>query len=131
VPKAENAYQRNNMLFLASARLRNKAQFDCVFKAKHSVGTKQFVLYFIKNQEDNARIGIITSRKCSKKAVERNRIRRQVREYFRARQDEIGPCDLIVIARTPAAKQSNIECRAALNTLFARFYKHRDAQRSP
>ncbi len=44
------------------------------------------------------RLGITVTRRVGK-AVRRNRIKRVVREWFRARQQELKPCDLVVVAR--------------------------------
>jgi ribonuclease P protein component len=44
------------------------------------------------------RLGITVTRKVGN-AVRRNRIKRLVREWFRCRQQELSPCDLVVIAK--------------------------------
>jgi ribonuclease P protein component len=64
-----------------------------------------YFLVFLRERGDGgpARLGITVTRKVGN-AVRRNRIKRLVREWFRARRDELGPCDLVVVAKrgTPA-----------------------------
>jgi ribonuclease P protein component len=42
------------------------------------------------------RLGMLISRKHSARAVERNRIKRCIREAFRLEQEKLGPVDLLV-----------------------------------
>jgi ribonuclease P protein component len=43
-----------------------------------------------------ARLGMLVSRKHSALAVERNRIKRCIREAFRLEQETLGPLDVLV-----------------------------------
>ena len=52
------------------------------------------------------------SRRVSKKAVVRNRIRRVIREQFRLQRADLPALDLLLIARTAAAESSNTALRA-------------------
>ncbi|HEX6832074.1 MAG TPA: ribonuclease P protein component [Rudaea sp.] len=67
-----------------------------------------------------ARLGMAVSRRVSKKAVVRNRIRRTIRESFRLHRALLPACDVLVIARTSAAERSNAELRADLETIWQR-----------
>lgn len=65
-----------------------------------------------------ARLGMAVSRRVSKLAVVRNRIRRQIRESFRLHRARLPDLDILVIARTLAATQPNAALRAELLTLW-------------
>jgi ribonuclease P protein component len=60
------------------------------------------------------------SRRVSKLAVVRNRIRRQIRESFRLHRSRLPACDILVIARQAAAQQSNAQLRMELESLWSR-----------
>ena len=60
------------------------------------------------------------SRKVSKHAVVRNRIRRQIRESFRLQRAQLPNLDVLVIARVSAAQQTNPVLRAELDGLWQR-----------
>ncbi len=65
-----------------------------------------------------ARLGMAVSRRVSKRAVVRNRIRRQIRESFRLQRTRLPSCDLLVIARPLAAEQSKRALRSELDALW-------------
>ncbi len=63
------------------------------------IQTRYFLLFRLERDDGAAaRLGITVTRKIGN-AVRRNRIKRLVREWFRARQEELESCDLVVIAR--------------------------------
>lgn len=57
------------------------------------------------NQLSHPRLGLIVSKKVSKKAVERNKLKRRLREIFRLNQNNLNSFDIVVIA-----KQNANEC---------------------
>jgi len=66
-----------------------------------------FTVYARANNFKLARLGITVSRKTSSIAVVRNRLKRQVRESFRAWQNELKGMDLVVVARSAATGKQN------------------------
>lgn len=79
-------------------RLKKKKDFDIVFKNGKSKFSKILGIKIFSNNLDESRFGIIVSKKVSKKAVERNKIKRQIREILRLSLSEIKPgYDIIVI----------------------------------
>ena len=82
-------------------RIRKNEEFSSIISSKHSAHSAGFVMYYAKRKEDHARAGISVSKKLGN-AVERNRIKRQVREMIRALVDfETCEIDMIVIVRKP------------------------------
>ncbi|MBQ6333625.1 MAG: ribonuclease P protein component [Erysipelotrichaceae bacterium] len=82
-------------------RVRKNEEFSRIIGLKRSVASAIFVVYHCDKKLDNARVGISVSRKLGN-AVERNKIKRQVREMVRALVDfEKYPQDLIIIVRKP------------------------------
>lgn len=80
-------------------RVRKNVEFAQIIGKKHSFSSACFVVYFDLKKLDNARIGISVSKKLGD-AVERNKIKRQVREMCYSLVD-FDNCskDLIVIVR--------------------------------
>ena len=64
-------------------RLKKKKDFEKLFKDGASFQEKFLALKINKNNLNNNRFGFIVSKKVSKKAVVRNKIKRQFREIVR------------------------------------------------
>lgn len=72
------------------------------------------------NAGATARLGMAVSRRVSKRAVERNRIKRLVRESFRQHRVHLPPADILVIAHHDAAGQPAGILRGELDALWLR-----------
>lgn len=72
-----------------------------MFERRQSAHNANFGVYVANNGLDHARIGLVVSKKVSKKAVIRNRIKRQIREAFRQQQQTLGAVDYVVVAKSP------------------------------
>lgn len=66
------------------------------------------------NGLEHARLGLAVSRKVSRKAVVRNRIKRTVREYFRREHRGLYALDFVVVAYPEAARAAPTELSEAL-----------------
>lgn len=97
-----------------SARLRRAADFAALRKAGGRWQGKHFALRWVDLPQGLARLGLAVSRKVSKRAVERNRVKRVVRESFRSEREGLPPLDVLVIARNSAAGTDNTALRADL-----------------
>ncbi|MEK7658342.1 MAG: ribonuclease P protein component [Patescibacteria group bacterium] len=66
-----------------SNRLKNKKDFDRVFKEGRGFKNDFLALKAVKNNTDISRFGFVVSQKVSKKAVIRNKIKRRLREIIK------------------------------------------------
>ena len=98
-----------------SARLRRAAEFAAFRSAAGRVQTRHFLLRVIPSVIGEARLGLAVSRKVSKRAVARNRIKRIVRESFRLHRAGLPALDVLVIARPIAAGAENAALHADLD----------------
>ena len=65
-----------------------------------------------------ARLGLAISRKALPRAVDRNRMKRLIRETFRERSSALGGADVVVMARAASAKADRAALRAGLAQLW-------------
>jgi len=103
-----------------TARLLRPADFAALRENSQRVSTRHFTAQYRNAARSTARLGIAVSRKVSKSAVVRNRIRRQTRESFRRLRAQLPNVDVLVIARVSAATQANPVLREELDLLWQR-----------
>jgi ribonuclease P protein component len=104
--------------------LRRKADFDAIGRSGSVRSTRLLVLRWLRTDRAETRIGMSTPRSLGG-AVQRNRVRRRlrelVREQLREREATLGAgYDLLLIARPEAARASHAELREALRSLLER-----------
>lgn len=81
-------------------RLRHTKDIENVWKNGKTIAGKLVFLKIIKNKKNISRFGFIVSSKISKKAVIRNKIKRQLREIIRHNLDKIKTgIDVTIIAK--------------------------------
>lgn len=78
----------------------------------------------IPNDLQHPRLGTAISIKVSGNAVQRNRIKRLVRESFRQHQDLLGGRDLVVLVRPGIRSRSNQQLLSALDTHWRTIAAH-------
>lgn len=86
-----------------SGRLSRSADFERVYRQGRSHGNRHLVLYtFPRGGDDGPRLGVSVSRKVGG-AVQRNRVKRLLREAFQTRADGLpADHDYVVVARPDA-----------------------------
>lgn len=68
------------------------------------------------NQQGHPRLGVALTKRHVRKAVERNRIRRQLRESFRQHQNSLDSFDVVILGRAGIDKVTSKELRAVLDS---------------
>ena len=102
-------------------RLTKKKDFDQVFKSGRSAYNQMLGLKYVDSEFKNSRFGIIISNRVSKKAVERNKLKRQIREIIRLQIDKIKPGkDCVLIALSPILGKSYEEIERSIKGLCQR-----------
>ncbi len=101
--------------FPPTHRLLRPAEFQAVFdSAAFKVGEAQFLLLVRHNGLDHPRLGLVIAKKKVRRSVDRNRLKRTVRESFRLHQASLPAADLIFMARNDLATIPSETLRQAL-----------------
>ena len=100
-----------------SVRLLNKADYNAVFSKSVKVSNSLFLILIHKNSTQYSRLGLVISKKVDKRAVQRNRIKRIVRESFRNTDFETQ-CDFAVLARGKVTSLANKDIFESIDKLW-------------
>ena len=101
-----------------AARLLKAGDFAALRGKSRRIGVRHFLAEFSPNALDTCRLGQAVSRRVSKRAVQRNRIKRLVRESYRLVRSELPSIDILLIARPSAVDVANRALREALSALW-------------
>jgi ribonuclease P protein component len=94
--------------FGKSQRLLNAKAYKTVFDdAQLKVSTQQILFLARSNGLNHSRLGLVIAKKNARLAVQRNRIKRLVRNSFRLQQHELVGIDVVVLARRGLDKLDN------------------------
>jgi len=127
-PRSES--NNNSISFSLSAfqRLKKPEQFQTVYKSKQWGGSKHYTFNVLSQDDvsDNLGHGVLgatVSKKVSKLAVDRNRIKRQIRDYYRLHQHDIDNAHLVITAKPSCNKASDAERYESLDELWGKILK--------
>ncbi|MEO1574490.1 MAG: ribonuclease P protein component [Pseudomonadota bacterium] len=106
--------QRSSLGFGPEKRLRAPGQFKTVFRRNVRSHDRSFTVLAHRTDDGRARLGMAVSRKACGNAVVRNRMKRVIRESFRAHADALPSVDLVVIVKPGAGTMANPALFASL-----------------
>jgi ribonuclease P protein component len=113
------------------ARLRRPGDFAALRTSSGRAGGRCFHMRFRENELGHARLGLAISKRVSKRAVERNRIKRLVRESFRRVRHQLPAVDMMVMAREQAAGVPGPQLLTELDGLWKKLLASQTASSGP
>lgn len=95
-------------------------QFKNIFEQPFRASTPEITILARKNNLEHPRLGLTVAKKHLKRAHDRNRIKRLVRESFRLSQHNLPPCDFVFVAKRGIGQLDNQTFLQTLDKLWAR-----------
>ena len=104
--------------FNRKERIKKRSDFLVIYKNGQNFRTRHFRIIVMANKRDFSRLGLSVSKKTGG-AVQRNHVKRRLREYFRLNK-ELFPVnsDIIISVKHGAADKSYNEIKSELNNLL-------------
>jgi len=113
--KQGNALIQSN--FMKYGKLKRSWQFERVYRDGNKYSDKLFVIYVLHNNTHEVRIGLTVTKKVGK-SVQRNRIKRVVREVFRLLRAIMPGNDIVVVARKSTVNLNYLQAQGSINSLL-------------
>ena len=109
--------------FPKALRLTEASDYRKVFDSARRTTGNDFLVLVRHNTQNIARLGLAISKKRLRLAVQRNRIKRLVRESFRRHQEELAGVDIVVLAQKSILQKNNSELRQSIEKHWEKIIK--------
>jgi len=110
-------------LFPPTSRLLTPSQYRALFKGGKRISSRGLTLIVKPNNLNHARLGMTIPKRLVKRAVDRNAIKRRIRESFRHMQLKLHGIDVVVMANSGISKVSNQQVFDLVNPLWYKVAK--------
>ncbi|MCI0563113.1 MAG: ribonuclease P protein component [Nitrososphaera sp.] len=105
--------------FSRRQRLVHASDYARVFESADArEGNSCWLVLGKRNQTSRARLGLAIGKRCVRRSVQRNRIKRVVRESFRRQEKRLSGWDIVVVARGSVAVCAKAKLVASLEELW-------------
>lgn len=108
------------LTFPRELRLLTPIDFNFVFQQPIRAGSPQITLLARPNGLNHPRLGLTIAKKYVKRAHDRNRLKRVIREYFRSRQHELPAMDFVLLVKKGVTELNNPTLTQMLEKLWRR-----------
>lgn len=106
--------------FPRRARLLKPGDFKAAFERGNKLNERWLSALVAANDQGQPRLGLAVPKKVARRAVDRNRIKRHIRESFRERQAQLPAVDIVILARGGCTQATPEQLRQLLDRLWTR-----------
>jgi len=103
--------------------LRKTDEFSSVFSFKKRFSSSFLIAYYKPNVESQLRIGLVVAKKVAKLAVDRNYMRRVLRELCRQDVCLLSDVDIVMQVKKPFKNNDFLTIKQEFVSLFAKIHK--------
>lgn len=110
--------------YQSDRRLLTSDEFDVVFKKNnYRMGSSEFLILAMDTQNESSRLGMVIGKRNTALAVNRNLIKRLIRESFRRKFPKNIAIDIVIVSRQGINKAHNIELLERLESAWNKLAK--------
>jgi ribonuclease P protein component len=95
--------------FARRQRLLKGVEFSAVFAARQNLRSRSYQVQSLPNRLGFPRLGIVVAKRQFGRAVDRNRVRRVIRETFRQQAPEMPSVDIVVRVHSMPVKSEAVK----------------------
>ena len=106
--------------FKKEAKLIKTDEYSSVFNFRKRISAKFLVVHYQPNTFKRARLGLVVGKKIAKLSVDRNYMRRVLREFFRIQQHAINHVDLVIRVQKKFENEDFIQIKQEFDMLIAK-----------
>ncbi|MES2547734.1 MAG: ribonuclease P protein component [Pseudomonadota bacterium] len=99
------------------AKLLKTDDFSSVFNLRKRIANTYLVIRFKPNNLNRPRLGLVVGKKTAKLAVQRNYMKRVLREFFRLNQHQLPSLDLVVQVQKKFQKTEFVQIKQEFEQL--------------
>ncbi len=104
--------------FGKSYRLLAKQDYQTVFNKPEKVSDNCFLILVYQKKQGSPRLGLAIAKKVARLAIQRNSIKRVIRESFRLNKKKLSSFDIVVMIRSDAVRATHTELYKKLEILW-------------
>lgn len=109
--------------FTRDLRLTKAEHFSRVFAGSRRFSNRYITVLACLNNLEHPRLGFAISKKCAKRAVDRNRLKRIIREAFRHSTATLPTVDMVVMCRPTMLELDNAAVRKQIEIQWSHIQK--------
>jgi ribonuclease P protein component len=109
-----------NFKFPSELRLLKTDDFSSVFNFRKRISATTLVIHYRNNLQPHPRLGLVVSKKVAKLSVDRNYMRRVLRELFRRNKVNLGNLDLVIRPQKPFSSKNYNEIAQEFDMLITK-----------
>ncbi len=114
--------------FKKNARLTKTDEFSSVFNFRKRISAQHIIIHYQPNRLNCARLGLVVGKKIAKRSVDRNYMRRALRELFRVQQANIKHVDLVIRVQEKFAKSDFGQIKHEIDVLLQKIHQRTTLQ---
>lgn len=104
--------------FPKELKIRKTSQYDEIFGKSRKLGGEHFSILYARNSLGHPRAGLVVGKKSVPGSVDRNRVKRVLREVFRRNKPLFGSMDVVFVAGKGSEKLDYARAKGEIEAII-------------